>query len=143
MLPRAAACEGDANGPLSRVIAYKSLFYASDFRGAQAVSDGNDVEQERTRRKTVTRRKRSKKSMKEEEKRGEREEKKIEEATRAGEQCGLIQRKISAGSQLRTHVEGLLLLSRLANVPRLEIGHLPDEIEDLHRWFAGYYRRSV
>lgn len=26
---------------------------------------------------------------------------------------------------------------------RLEIGHLPDEIEDLRRWFAGYYRRSV
>jgi hypothetical protein len=25
----------------------------------------------------------------------------------------------------------------------LKIGHLPDEIEDLHRWFAGYYRRSV
>lgn len=24
-----------------------------------------------------------------------------------------------------------------------EIGHLPNEIEDLHRWFAGYYRRSV
>jgi len=26
---------------------------------------------------------------------------------------------------------------------RLKIGHLPDEIEDLCRWFAGYYRRSV
>lgn len=26
---------------------------------------------------------------------------------------------------------------------RLEIGHLPDEIEDLRRWSAGYYRRSV
>jgi len=26
---------------------------------------------------------------------------------------------------------------------RLEIGHLPDEIEDLRRWFAGYYRPSV
>jgi len=26
---------------------------------------------------------------------------------------------------------------------RLKIGHLPDEIEDLRRWFAGYYRRSV
>lgn len=26
---------------------------------------------------------------------------------------------------------------------RLEIGHLPDKIEDLRRWSAGYYRRSV
>lgn len=47
-------------------------------------------------------------------------------------------------SQLRTYTEGTSsFVPSARGTARLKIGHLPDEIEDLRRWFAGYYRRSV
>ncbi|KAG7203897.1 hypothetical protein KM043_013258 [Ampulex compressa] len=71
----------------------------------------------------------------------------LEKELRVDEQCGSIGgksgRTVSTDSRLRTHVERLLLLSHLAGAPSLKIGHLPDEIEDLHGWFNGYYRRRV
>lgn len=59
----------------------------------------------------------------------------------AGKQCGLIPAK-NFRELTATDIHGRTssFVPSGKSTARLEIGHLPDEIEDLHRRFAGYYR---
>lgn len=100
----------DANGPLSRVIAYKSLFSEADSYAGRRVNDGYDVE--RSRRYT-----RNGNTQKKKKKKTDGEKGKAREMSRADKQCGLIQRKISATHSYGHTLRGPLPLSRLPEVP--------------------------
>jgi len=98
----------DANGPLSRVIAYKSL-RADSYRNAERkINDGYDIERIGGKRETAN-------SQKKKKKKGNNAQKKLHGS---GQTMWSYPAENFRGSQLWTYVEEPLLLSRLAKAPR-------------------------